>query len=79
MIIVCQILTKKRCYGGALKGCGTFFDELCLLMIGFDRGQPPAPGRQASRHTPRVNSKASELTFPCCESRGGALPRQKSK
>ncbi|MBA7709150.1 hypothetical protein ES703_118062 [subsurface metagenome] len=25
---------------------------------------PPAPGRKASRHTPRVNSKASELTFP---------------
>jgi hypothetical protein len=22
-----------------LKGHGTFFDELCLLMIGFDRGQ----------------------------------------
>lgn len=22
-----------------LKGYGTFFDELCLVMIGFDRGQ----------------------------------------
>jgi len=48
-----------------------FFDALCFLMIGFDRGQPPTPGRQASKHTPRVNSKAGELTFPCCESRGG--------
>ena len=24
---------------GELKGYGTFFDELCLIMIGFDRGQ----------------------------------------
>jgi len=24
-----------------LKGYGTFFDELCLIMTGFDRGQPP--------------------------------------
>ena len=24
-----------------LKVYGTFFDELCLVMIGFDRGQPP--------------------------------------
>ncbi len=43
-------------------------------MIGFDRGQPPTPGRKASELTPRVNSKASELTFPCCESRGGSSP-----
>ena len=26
--------------GGELKVYGTFFDELCLLMTGFDRGQP---------------------------------------
>jgi len=25
--------------GGELKGYGTFFDELWLLLIGFDRGQ----------------------------------------
>ena len=25
--------------GRELKVSGTFFDELCLLMIGFDRGQ----------------------------------------
>jgi len=26
---------------GELKGYGTFFDELCLIMTGFDRVQPP--------------------------------------
>ena len=25
--------------GGELKGCGTFFDELCLIMIGFALGR----------------------------------------
>jgi hypothetical protein len=24
---------------GKLNGYGTFFDELCLIMMGFDRGQ----------------------------------------
>ena len=56
-------MSRELCpAGGELKGYGTFFDELCFLVIGFDRGQPPTPGRQASKHTPRVNSKASELT-----------------
>ncbi|MEA3226472.1 MAG: hypothetical protein U9Q07_11025, partial [Planctomycetota bacterium] len=29
---------RKDVFAGELKVSGTFFDELCLLMIGFDRG-----------------------------------------
>ncbi len=32
---------SMRHYGVFNSPYGTFFDELCLLMIGFDRGQPP--------------------------------------
>jgi len=45
------------------------FNDYLLLIIGIDP-RPPAPDRKASELTSGVNSKASELTFPCCESRG---------
>ena len=73
MIIVWQILTKKRCYGGDVKGYGTFFDELCLIMIALFGGLKPtlhycgALGRrdrlELSMVAPELVSRFQGITF----------------
>jgi hypothetical protein len=44
-----------------LKGCGTFFDELCLLMTGFDRGQRVAEIRSTKHYPPTSRLRRTRI------------------